>query len=545
MKEPQPTPNSLDETLVIDQPKAVDGGTVTSAVERVRELIQGSTPSLREEERALVAARLRVVSLLLFAGFLAFLIRSLLFADDSSPPIVLITHVLATVVAGVIGLRLCMKCEHALKHVRIAEVLVFGSAAVFFVIITKMFLDTSIRKGYVVPIVSPWQMLIFAYAMFIPNSTRRAALVIGLLAASPVLITWQTQLTSPRFVEIIANSENGRGSVAETIMVMALASAIAIWGAASRQNLRRVAYEARQLGQYRLKEQLGAGGMGEVYLAEHMLLKRPCAVKVIRPDKAGNQDSLSRFEREVRAAAGLTHWNTIDIYDYGRTPDGTFYYVMELLRGESLQRIVDEHGPMPPGRVAHFLRQACHALREAHSAGLVHRDLKPANLFAAECGGVFDVLKVLDFGLVKHIITTESSVSTAGQIIGSPLYMSPEQAEGSGELDGRSDIYSVGATAFFLLTGQPPFPGENAVQVMIAHARDTPPDLAEVAPGTPDDLQKIVSKTLSKAPSDRFANTDELLEALQACESTSMWNDQLASAWWVQHPIVANHSVLR
>lgn len=522
---------------MVERPQPVGSVTITSAVDRVRELIQGSTPTLRDEERVLVASRLRVISLLFFFGFLAFLILGLIERDVAERPFVLATHIIAMLVSGIIGLRLCMKCEHAMAYVRVAELMVFGSTTVFFVAVSKMLLNTSVELGHIVSISSPWQMLIFAYAMFIPNSIRRASLVIGIFATTPVLILLQKQLSSTAFAEIMANSPNGHGSITETSLVMALATGIAIWGVASRKNLRRAAFEARQLGQYRLKELLGAGGMGEVYLAEHMLLKRPCAVKLIRADKAGNQDSLSRFEREVRAAAGLTHWNTIAIYDYGRTPDGTFYYVMELLHGRSLQRIVDEFGPIPPGRVIHFLRQACHALREAHSAGLVHRDIKPANLFAAECGGVFDVLKVLDFGLVKHIEPTEASVSTAGQVIGSPLYMSPEQAEGSEQLDARSDIYSIGATAYFLLTGQPPFPGTNAVQVMIAHARDTPPDLAVTAPETPANLRDIINRALQKSPADRFADADEILDALQECAATSRWNDKASDAWWHQHPL--------
>ena len=212
--------------------------------------------------------------------------------------------------------------------------------------------------------------------------------------------------------------------------------------------------------------------MGHVYLAEHRLLKRPCAIKLIHPDRAGDAHTLARFEREVRMTAQLSHWNTIEIFDYGRTDDGTFFYVMEYLPGFSLQDLLDRYGPLPAERVVHLLRQLCQALREAHQVGLIHRDIKPANVFAAKRGGLYDVVKLLDFGLVKPVGENPSvSLSQEGGISGTPLYMSPEQARGQSDLDGRSDIYSLGAVAYTLLTGRPPFEGTNPIDVVISHAR--------------------------------------------------------------------------
>ena len=220
--------------------------------------------------------------------------------------------------------------------------------------------------------------------------------------------------------------------------------------------------------------------MGEVYLAEHQLLKRPCAVKLIRPGDATDPRALERFEREVRLTATLSHPNTVEIYDYGRTEDGTYYYVMEYLPGLSLAELVERHGPLPPGRAVYLLRQVCGALREAHAAGLIHRDIKPSNIFAARRGGMDDVAKLLDFGLVRPAATTGAAhLSGEGQILGTPLFMSPEQARGGRELDERSDIYSLGAVAYYLLTGRPPFDEGGGIGVMIAHARDpvVPPSL--------------------------------------------------------------------
>src|SRR5262249_15056588 len=197
------------------------------------------------------------------------------------------------------------------------------------------------------------------------------------------------------------------------------------------------------------------------------------AVKLIRPEKAGDPAMLARFEREVRATARLRHWNTVRIFDYGRSADGTFYYVMEHLTGLTLQELVEKHGPLPPARAVHLLRQACGALREAHGVGLVHRDLKPANIMACELGGEHDVVKLLDFGLVKAVDPGEGeeTLTREGAVAGTPAYMSPEQAAGAGGLDARSDIYSLGAVAYFLLTGRPPFDRGSAIQGIAAHLR--------------------------------------------------------------------------
>ena len=184
------------------------------------------------------------------------------------------------------------------------------------------------------------------------------------------------------------------------------------------------------LGQYRLKQVLGFGGMGAVYLAEHVLLRRPCAIKLIRPDQAGDPRTLIRFEREVQATATLTHSNTVEIFDYGHAEDGTFYYVMEYLPGMNLEDLVEQHGPMPPERAVHLLRQVCQALREAHGIGLIHRDIKPSNIFACERGKVYDVAKLLDFGLVKGfgLAGDDAKLTREGAFTGSPAFMSPEQA---------------------------------------------------------------------------------------------------------------------
>ena len=213
---------------------------------------------------------------------------------------------------------------------------------------------------------------------------------------------------------------------AMVLLILAVGSA---FGARTIFLLRKQVAEARQLGQYHLRRKIGCGGMGEVYLAEHQLLKRPCAIKLIRANHLAEPRALERFEREVRLTATLSHPNTVEIYDYGRTENGTYYYVMEYLPGLNLAELVQKHGPLPPGRAVHLLRQVCLALREAHAAGLIHRDVKPSNIFAARRGGMDDVAKLLDFGLVQPP-TRRSAPDLSGEdkIVGTPHFMSPEQS---------------------------------------------------------------------------------------------------------------------
>ena len=245
---------------------------------------------------------------------------------------------------------------------------------------------------------------------------------------------------------------------------------------------------------------------------------------------------LARFEREVQATAKLSHWNTIDIYDYGIADDGTFYYVMEFLPGLSLDRLVEQNGPLPAERVVHLLRQVCAALREAHEAGLIHRDIKPGNIFAAERGGVQDVAKLLDFGLAKPMMNVDSlDLTQDGGITGSPLYMSPEQVIGDTPPDERSDIYALGCVAYYLLTGRPPFERDQAIKVLLAHANApvTPP--RELVADIPADLEDVVLRCLAKAPEDRWQDAASLADALAACDSADRWSREEAARWWRDH----------
>ncbi|HEX5273124.1 MAG TPA: serine/threonine-protein kinase, partial [Gemmataceae bacterium] len=302
-------------------------------------------------------------------------------------------------------------------------------------------------------------LLILAYGVLIPNTRRRSLLVVAALAAVPFAIIPAAAAVNP-----ILRESQVPMLIVQCALILMFPAAIAVFAAARAAALQRRAFEAErraeQIGQYALKRKLGEGGMGEVWLAEHGLLKRPCAVKFIRPELAGHPATAARFAREVQAVTGLTHLNTVRVYDYGRAEDGSFYYVMEYLDGPTLEGLVSQAGPLPPARVVYLLRQLCGALTEAHAAGLVHRDLKPGNVIVAALGGQRDVAKLLDFGLVQDLSAADDGrLTRTGTVLGTPAYMSPEQASGESAVDARGDLYGLGAVAFFALAGRPPFQG--------------------------------------------------------------------------------------
>jgi serine/threonine-protein kinase len=279
--------------------------------------------------------------------------------------------------------------------------------------------------------------------------------------------------------------------------------------------------------------------MGEVYLAEHALLRRPCALKLIRPEQGGDAHYLSRFEREVQAMATLTHPNTVRVYDYGLAADGTFYYAMEYLLGLSLQELVNRYGPLPPERALYLLRQVCGALREAHAVGLVHRDIKPANILACQTGGMYDVAKLLDFGLVRvHNMSNDGqSLTGIGTIAGTPAFMSPEQAAGVNEVDQRSDIYSLGAVAYFLLSGRPPFIHSTSVQTMAAHLSEAVVPLRELNSEIPVEVAHVVGRCLEKEPGQRFPDVVAVEKALAGCARSGGWSGEQAAEWWTSRDV--------
>ncbi len=372
-----------------------------------------------------------------------------------------------------------------------------------------------------------WVLVIVNYGVLAPVGWRHVALAAGGLAGVSLGTVVAAGVVNEELRPLLPYL------LAWSAVVLLMAAATAVYSSLQTGALRRAVSEARRLGPYELKGLLGSGGMGEVYLAEHRLLKRPCAVKLIRPEHAGDPDLLRRFEREVRATARLTHANTVAVYDYGHTEDGTFYYVMEYLPGPDLDELVRRHGPLPPERAVHFLRQLCGALREAHAAGLVHRDVKPGNVIVCAQGGLHDVAKLLDFGLVRAPLPAAGGKLTgAGVVLGTPEYMAPEQARGAESADARSDLYGLGALAYFLLTGRPPFRRESPLDTLVAHVRDPVPPLTAVRPDVPADLEAVVLTCLAKAPGDRYADAESLDAALARCACAGEWTEARAAAWW-------------
>jgi serine/threonine-protein kinase len=301
-------------------------------------------------------------------------------------------------------------------------------------------------------------------------------------------------------------------------------------------NMRQQLHQARRLGSYLIEEELGQGGMGQVYLAQHALMCRPTAVKVIHPEKSGSEEAVTRFEREVRLSAALTHPNTITIYDFGHTPENTFYYAMEYLDGLDLQTLVERFGPMQTERVIYVLEQVCGSLSEAHSLGVIHRDIKPSNIFLTRRGGLYDFAKVLDFGLAKEIgLEDAGTVTKSGMILGTPHYFAPEAIEGADKIDGRADIYNVGGVAYWMLTGQPPFARSSAIEVILDHVRTMPSKPSETAEiDIPAELDEVVMRCLAKDPTDRYQSAEELQAALTSVP-VECWTQSKARKWWELH----------
>lgn len=298
--------------------------------------------------------------------------------------------------------------------------------------------------------------------------------------------------------------------------------------------------EARELGHYRLVEKLGQGGMGEVWLATHRLLARSAAIKLIRREMITNADpdkaavAVSRFEREARATAALTSPHTIQLYDFGLTEEGTFYYVMELLDGRDLESLVEEFGPLPPARVLYLLRQMCSSLGEAHQAGLIHRDVKPANIYVCRMGLEYDFVKVLDFGLVRQEDRGDDSTRAthAGGLVGTPAYMAPETIL-SDDVDRRADVYSLGCVAYFLLTGEPVFGHDTAMRQLVRHVQEEPvPPSVRATQPIPRGVDRLVMACLRKDPRDRPQDAEVLFEMASACSTEDAWDQQAARRWW-------------
>lgn len=300
--------------------------------------------------------------------------------------------------------------------------------------------------------------------------------------------------------------------------------------------LRREIREMKRLGPYTLEEKIGEGGMGVVFKANHALLRRSTAIKLISVDKAG-ATSLRRFEQEVRLTARLSHPNTVTVFDYGHTPDGLFYYAMELLDGADLEKVVKVAGALPCNRTLKILADLAGALEEAHGIGLIHRDIKPSNIILSSQGGRPDVAKLVDFGSVKELSgEAEAGLTHPEAVIGTPLYMAPETMRAPQDVGPAADIYSLGAVGYFLLTGTHVFDGGTVVEILGHHLHSTPaPISVRRGEPVPSDVEQVIARCLAKDPAQRPKNAAQLRDALLACTDYGTWSDADGRAWWKQH----------
>ena len=363
-------------------------------------------------------------------------------------------------------------------------------------------------------------------AALVPSAPRRTAWISG-ISVLPMPIVALELFRNGRLGDLVPGAVVTQATLWSTFLVI-LATLISN----VTFHLRKSVAKARRLGQYTLLEKIGQGGMGVVYRAEHHMLRRPTAIKLLPPHSA-SEENLRRFEREAQMTARLANSHTVSVFDFGRTPEGAFYYVMEYLDGIDLERLVRETGEMPAGRVVNVLRQVCEALFEAHGIGLVHRDIKPANILLSELGGVPDFAKVVDFGLVKDVLgSRDARLTQEGVFAGTLHYLSPESIRDGGALDPRSDLYALGAVAYYLLTGTRVFDG-RPIDVIQAHL-NAPPERPSERLGRPipPTLESVVLDCLAKDPNLRPESAAVLGDRLAACDDVTPWTAEQARAWW-------------
>jgi serine/threonine-protein kinase len=362
---------------------------------------------------------------------------------------------------------------------------------------------------------------VFLRAFLVPSTGRRTAVAASLsftpvmLGAFMLAITTELDIPGPPYV-------------VAAVLLAAVGVVLATLGSRLIYELQQKVSAAVQFGQYTLDTKIGEGGIGTVYRAHHVMLRRPTAIKLLRADKIG-AEAIARFEREVQHTSQLSHPNTVAVFDYGRSSDGLFYYAMEYLDGLDLEQVVRRHGPLNAGRTIDILVQVCGALQEAHERGIVHRDIKPGNIILCEHGGVSDVAKVVDFGLVKEV-TTDAQLSSEN-LVGTPAYVAPEVITNPHAVSPSADLYALGAVGYFLLAGRHVFDGNNAVELCIQHVTTEPRPISQVALNVPPGLELVIMRCLRKAPEERFASASALADALRAVDVTD-WNETAAEQWW-------------
>lgn len=495
----------------------------------------------------LLRSRLRIVSVLIVFALLLWLLRS----PFVTPPTYAGLQAAALVILALLAAVLWSRVPLDDFRLRLIEAAVFGVTVARLIGVDYLLLRDRLGAGQQMLALTELHNTMFAvsativlYGMLVPNTWYRALAVALLLAAAPFVELWV--LAERHGAELAALLTVGDVElVTNLVMTMVVSVLVAVAGATIIYSLHREAERAHEVGQYFLEDRIASGGMGEIWRARHRFLARPAAIKVIHPEKIDPLDPeaaaliLHRFEQEAQATAMLESLHTVRIYDFGRTEQGDFYYAMELLSGLDLDTLVNRFGPVTPGRLIHLLHQACDSLGEAHGQGHIHRDVKPSNLFVCKFGRAYDVVKVLDFGLVTRAGSARERdlrLTAEAGLAGTPAFMAPEQVLAESEIDERADIYALGCVAYWLLTGHTVFDIERPLAMAVAHVKAPPmPPSRRTELPVPADLERVVMRCLQKRAADRFPSAEALQDALAGCGDHGSWSQAHARDWWRRH----------
>jgi hypothetical protein len=515
-----------------------------------------AVPSNSEGDRVLVNRRIAYFGGVFFLLSLAFYVRNvalLAFMERAWPPLghpALLFHAAAIAVAGLQWL-LCRGGRRSSKELNLIDVGgLVGSMALYAALIVseasgfEHAIAVQSAGAEVLLIALVMIALVVTHAIIVPATVRRMFWLSSAAAAiGPITAYVVTAKSFP--LEVLQHKPWLPLNEAMYVAMWAFLSvAVATIAARVIHGLQQRVRDANEIGQYTLEEKIGEGGMGVVYRARHALLRRPTAVKLLAPGRAG-EEAVRRFEQEVQLTSALTHPNTIAIFDFGRTPDGIFYYAMEFLDGITLEDLVAHTGAQPPARVAHILRQVCGALVEAHGIGLIHRDIKPANLMLCVRGRIPDQIKVLDFGLVKeHGAEAAAGLSMSGALIGTPAYLAPEAIRDPASVDARSDLYAVGAVAYHLLVGEPVFAGKTILEMCAHHLHSEPVSPSQrTGRHIPASLDRLVLRCLAKDPAARPTSAAEIITELDGIDGLGAWTVADAQRWWQEEAPLVTRAV--
>lgn len=498
----------------------------------------GATPSLEEALHRLLRARLNLV--LIIGAIVALAVHFFYIGLTGLDPEV------DTVFAPYIGLvydlyLVCMGAALLLLFARDwsrRALQIIDYSALTFCILLSHFIavvyDLNEIPTFAISI------LLFVHAAFIPVPVRSQVGLAVTAALGFPLMGWIGYTAIPQLQAYWAANGGApafRAPLLEGTFQLGILAAISVVFTKGLYHMRMSLHRAQRYGNYVIENEIGRGGMGRVYVAQHALMCRPSAVKVMETAAGEGEEAAARFEREVRLSATLTHPNTITIYDFGRTEQDTFYYAMEYLDGLSLEELVFRFGPVPAERTVFILRQVCGSLAEAHSRDIVHRDIKPSNIFLTQRGDLYDFVKVLDFGLAKRIGADASeSITAVGTMLGTPAFVAPEVVTEIGPVDQRSDIYCLGGVAYWMLVGRAPFHAPTAVELIVQHVKSAPQPPAQASElEVPPQLDEIVLRCLAKDPHQRFQTANELDAALRAILFPNPWTHERAREWWTLH----------